>query len=342
MNKNIKKNEYRLFLKSLKERIHSAQYEALKVVNKELINLYWDIGKMIVEQQEKESWGKSVVENIANDLQLDFPGLRGFSAANLWRMRTLYIEYKNHKILAPLVREISWTKNIVIFEKCKDDLEREFYIKTTKKFGWSKNVLIHQIENQSYEKYLTNQTNFDKALPEKYKNQAKLTVKDEYTFDFLELSEEHTEHELETALVNNVRKFLIEMGGHFTFIGNQYRLEVDNEEYFIDLLLFHRKLKCLVAVELKIGKFIPEYAGKMQFYLSVLNDKVKLEDENASIGIIICKEKNRLIVDYALKDTKQPIGIAEYKITNRLPKDLKEYLPSTSEIKNKIKQLDLI
>lgn len=147
MNKNIKKNEYRLFLKSLKERIHSAQYEALKVVNKELINLYWDIGKMIVEQQEKESWGKSVVENIANDLQLDFPGLRGFSAANLWRMRTLYIEYKNHKILAPLVREISWTKNIVIFEKCKDDLEREFYIKTTKKFGWSKNVLIHQIEN---------------------------------------------------------------------------------------------------------------------------------------------------------------------------------------------------
>jgi predicted nuclease of restriction endonuclease-like (RecB) superfamily len=297
---------------------------------------------MIVEQQEKHSWGKAIVDNVADDLQKDFPGMSGFSSRNLWYMRNFYLNYKDNEILQPLVAEISWTKNIVIFEKCKDDLEREFYIKMTKKFGWSKNVLIHQIENQSYEKYLTNQTNFDKALPEQYKNQAKLTVKDEYTFDFLELSKEHTEHELETALVNNVRKFLIEMGGHFTFIGNQYRLEVDNEEYFIDLLLFHRKLKCLVAVELKIGKFIPEYAGKMQFYLSVLNDKVKLEDENASIGIIICKEKNRLIVDYALKDTKQPIGIAEYKITNRLPKDLKQYLPSTSEIKDKIKQLDLI
>jgi predicted nuclease of restriction endonuclease-like (RecB) superfamily len=342
MKKEIKSNEYKLFIKSLKERIHSAQYEALKAVNKELINLYWDIGKMIVEQQEKHSWGKAIVDNIADDLQKDFPGMSGYSSRNLWYMRNFYLNYKDNEFLQPMVAEISWTKNIVIFEKCKDDLEREFYIKMTKKFGWSKNVLIHQIENQSYEKYLTNQTNFDKTLPEKYKNQAKLAVKDEYTFDFLELLEEHTEHELETALINNVRKFLIEMGGYFSFIGNQYRLEVDEEEYFIDLLLFHRKLKCLVAVELKIGKFIPEYAGKMQFYLSVLNDKVKLEDENPSIGIIICKEKNRLIVDYALKDTKQPIGIAEYKITNRLPKDLKKYLPTASEIKDKIKQLDLL
>jgi len=342
MKANIKTSEYKLFLKSLKERIYSAQYEALKVVNKELINLYWDIGKMIVEQQEKNSWGKAVVDNIAEDLQKDFPGISGYSSRNLWYMRNFYLNYKDNDILQPMVAEISWTKNIVIFEKCKDALEREFYIKMTKKFGWSKNVLIHQIENQSYEKYLTNQTNFNKTLPEKYKDQAKLAVKDEYTFNFLELSKEHSEYELETTLVNNVRKFLIEMGGYFTFIGNQYRLEVEDEEYFIDLLLFHRKLKCLVAVELKIGKFIPEYVGKMQFYLSVLNDKVKLEDENPSIGIIICKEKNRLIVDYALKDTKQPIGIAEYKITNRLPKDLKKYLPTTNEIKDKIKELDLM
>lgn len=342
MKENIKTNEYKLFLKNLKDRIHSAQYEALNVVNKELINLYWDIGKMIVEQQEKERWGKSVVENIALDLQFDLPGLKGFSIANLWRMRSFYIEYKNHKNLAPMVREISWTKNIVIFEKCKDDLEREFYIKMTNKFGWSKNVLIHQIENKSYEKYLINQTDFQETLPSKYKNQAKRAVKDEYTFDFLELSEEHSESELEKNLVNNFRNFLTEMGGYFTFIGNQYRLEIEGEEYFIELILFHRKLKCLVAVELKVSKFIPEYAGKMQFYLSVLNDKGKLEDENPSIGIIICKEKNRLIVDYALKNTKQPIGIAEYKITNRLPKDLKKYLPTTSEIKDKIKQLDLI
>ncbi len=196
MKNEIKLYEYKQFITKLKKRIHSAQYEALRAVNKELINLYWDIGKMIVEQQDKHSWGKAIVENISKDIQSDFTGLKGFSAANLWRMRTFYIAYKNKKILAPLVREISWTKNVVIFEKCKDDLEREFYIKMTKKFGWSKNVLIHQIENQSYEKYLTNQTNFYKALPAKYKNQAKLAVKDEYTFDFLELLEEHTKHEL--------------------------------------------------------------------------------------------------------------------------------------------------
>ncbi|HED07067.1 MAG TPA: DUF1016 domain-containing protein [Ignavibacteria bacterium] len=339
--KDISTKGYQSFIKNLKQRIRSAQYEALKVVNKELINLYWDIGKMIVKQQEKFGWGKSIVENIASDLQKEYTGISGFSAANLWRMRTFYLEYRNIQDLAPMVREISWTKNIVILEKCKDTCQREFYIKMTKKFGWTKNVLIHQIENQSYEKYLTNQTNFDKTLPAKYKSQAKLAVKDEYTFDFLELMDEHSEKELEKSLVNNIRKFLIEMGGYFTFIGNQYRLEVAGEEYFIDLLLYHRKLKCLVAVELKIGKFIPEYAGKMQFYLSVLNDKIKLEDENPSIGIIICKEKNRLIVDYALKDTSQPIGVAEYKITKRLPKAFKGFLPSTSELKNKFKELNL-
>jgi len=342
MGKIITTNEYKNFIIVLKERIHAAQYEALKVVNRELINLYWDIGKMIVEQQEKNSWGKAIVDNIAEDLQKDLPGITGYSSRNLWYMRNFYLNYKDDKILQPLVAEISWTKNIVIFEKCKDALEREFYIKMTKKFGWTKNVLIHQIENQSYEKYLTNQTNFDKTLPAKYKNQANLAIKDEYTFGLLELSEEHSERELEIALVNNIRKFLTEMGGYFTFIGNQYKLEIEDEEFFIDILLFHRKLKCLVAVELKIGKFIPEYAGKMQFYLSALNDNVKLEDENPSIGIIICKEKNRLVVDYALKDTKQPIGVAEYKITNRLPKNLKEFLPTTSEIKDKIKELDFM
>ena len=296
---------------------------------------------MIVKQQEKFRWGKSIVDNIAEDLQKEFPGVSGFSSRNLWYMRNLYITFKDDQILQPLVAEISWTKNLVIMDRCKDRLEQEFYIKMTKKFGWTKNVLIHQIENQSYEKYLTSQTNFDKTLPAKYKSQAKLAVKDEYTFDFLELMDEHSEKELEKSLVNNIRKFLIEMGGYFTFIGNQYRLKVAGEEYFIDLLLYHRKLKCLVAVELKIGKFIPEYAGKMQFYLSVLNDKIKLEDENPSIGIIICKEKNRLIVDYALKDTSQPIGVAEYEITKRLPKALKGLLPSTSELENKFKELDL-
>jgi predicted nuclease of restriction endonuclease-like (RecB) superfamily len=218
------------------------------------------------------------VENLAKDLQNEFPGIQGFSVGNLWRMRAFYLQYQSNEKLAPLVREISWSKNIVILEKCKDDSEREFYIRMTKKFGWTKNVLINQIENKAYEQYILNQTNFDKALPEKYSYQAKLAVKDEYTFDFLELGEEHSEKELEFALINKIRHFLTEMGGYFCFIANQYRIEIDDNEFFIDLLLYHRKLKCLVAIELKIGDFLPEYAGKMQFYLSALDDKVKLED----------------------------------------------------------------
>lgn len=246
------------------------------------------------------------------------------------------MHYKDNKKLAPLVQEIGWSKNIIIMEKCNDNLEREFYIKMTKKFGWTKNVLIHQIENQSYEKYLLNQTNFDKALPEKYKHQAKLAVKDEYTFDFLELGDEHCERELEIEILNNIRKFLIEMGGYFAFIGNQYRIEVEGEEFFLDLLLYHRKLQCLVAVELKIGKFKPAYAGQMQFYLSALNDKVKLEEENPSIGIIICKSKVRTVVEYALKDVSKPIGVSTYKISKELPKEIKKYLPSPKEIEKRL------
>src|SRR3972149_1547901 len=212
--------------------------------------------------------------------------------------------------LAPVVREISWTKNVIIMERSKDDIRREFYIRATKKFGWTKDVLINQLEAGAFERYMTNQTNFDKVVPRKYRHQAKLAVKDEYSFDFLELGEEHSEKELERALLENVRKFLIEMGGYFTFVGNQYRMEIDGQEFFIDLMLYHRQLRCLVAIELKIGAFKPEYAGKMQFYLSVLNDIAKLPDENPSIGIILCKDKSRTIVEYALKDTKKPIGVA--------------------------------
>lgn len=332
---------YKNFLLQVKERISEAQYQALKNVNKELITLYWDLGKMIVEKQATTSWGKSIVEQLSIDLRKEFPGITGFSSRNLWYMRNFYFTYKENLILQPLVAEISWVKNLVVLDKCKDDLEREFYIRMTKKFGWSKNVLIHQIENQSYEKYLLNQTNFDKTVPEKNKHQAKLAVKDEYTFDFLELGEEHSEKELETEMVNNIRNFLTEMGGYFAFIGNQYKIEVEEEEFFLDLLLYHRKLKALVAVELKIGEFKPEYAGKMQFYLSVLNDKVKLEGENPSIGIILCKDKKRLIVEYALKDLSQPIGVATYKITKSLPKEFKNLLPSPKEIAGIITEIEI-
>jgi len=250
----IPTNEYGNLLQDVKQRIRSAQYEALRAVNKELISLYWDIGKMIVDRQKKHGWGKSIVENLAKDLQLEFPGVQGYSERNIWYMRNFFVEYENKPNLQPMVAEIGWTHNIIIMAKCKDDLEREFYIRMTKKFGWTKNVLIHQIENQSYEKTLLGQTNFNKVLPEKIKNQAKLAVKDEYTFDFLELGEEHREMELERALIAKVNKFLVEMGGAFAFMGNQFRLEIEGEEFFIDILLYHRRLKCLVAIELKVRK----------------------------------------------------------------------------------------
>jgi predicted nuclease of restriction endonuclease-like (RecB) superfamily len=231
------------------------------------------MGRDIAERQG-ESWGQSIVPLLSAELQKEFPGVNGFLERNLWLMTQFYNEYHNVEFLQPLVAEISRTKHIAILTKCKDNQERRFYILAAKKFGWSKNILIHQIENKTYEKYLLGQTNFDETLPEAVKKQAVLAVKDEYTFDFIDMANEHSERRLESALVNNARSFLLEMVSQFTFIGNQFKLSIDDKEYFIDLLLYHRELRCLVAIELKIGEFQPEHKGKMKFYLSLLNDVV--------------------------------------------------------------------
>lgn len=333
-------NWYSSFLADIKSRIQSAQYEALRAVNKELVLLYWDLGRLIVERQKEAGWGKAVVERLARDLQGEFPGVRGFSDQNLWRMRRFYEAYTGNEKLSPLVIEISWSHNLVILDSCKDDLEREFYIRMTKKHGWSKNVLIHQIEAGAYANTLTSQTNFDETLPLEIKDRAKLTVKDEYTFGFLSLADEHDERELEAAILSRVEPFLREMGGAFAFVGSQYRLEVSGTEYFIDLLLYHRKLKCLVAIELKVGKFIPEYVGKMQFYLSALDDLDKEENENPSIGIIICKSKNRTIVEYTLRDARRPIGVSTYRVLTDVPEDLKGLLPAPEQIAKLLNEVD--
>jgi len=326
------------FVTEVKAKIQQARLTALKAVNHQLIDLNWTIGQLIVERQEKHGWGKSVVEKLSKELQMEFPNTTGYSAGNLWRMRHFYLSYQAKENLAPLVREIGWSHNIIIFEKCKDDLQREFYLKMTKKYGWTKAVLLHQISNQSYEKYLLNQTSFDQTLPAHLKGQAKLAVKDEYTFDFLELSNEHSEYELEQAILTKIRAFLIEMGGDFAFLGNQYRLKVGQKDYSVDLLLFHRRLRCLVAIDLKIGEFEPEHKGKMEFYLSVLNDTKKLSEENDAIGIIICKTKDSTVVEYALKNAAHPIGVATYTITANLPNDYVGLLPSPEEIRDKLLQ----
>jgi len=324
-------HHYGALLAEIKTRVHAAQYAAFKSANKELISLYWDIGRLIAARQRGDTWGKAVVEKLSKDLQKEFPGVRGFSSQNLWRMRQFYCQYSKNEKLSPLVREIAWTQNILILMNCKTDLEREFYLRATRRFGWSKAVLTHHIEGRSYHKYLANQTNFDAAVPEKVRAQAKLAVKDEYTFDFLELGEEHSERELEGALIAKVGRFLAEMGGVFTFAGSQYRLEVDGQEYFIDILLYHRHLKCLVAVELKVGEFMPEYIGKMQFYLAALDSVIKTPDENPSIGIVICKSKRRTIVEYSLRESRKPIGVSTYRVLKALPAELKGQLPSPEQ-----------
>lgn len=332
----IVSSEYLDFRNEITSRIRSAQYEALKAVNKEMIALYWEIGKRITEQQAALGWGKSVVENLSRDIQKEFPGIKGFGVSNMWDMARFYAEYQSDEILQPLVGEISWSKHIVILTKCKETQQRQFYILATKKYGWTKDVLINKIEAKSYENYLLGQSNFDLTLPETIKNQAMLALKDEYTFDLVGLSEEHSEYELEQALVKNIRAFLMEFGPDFSFVGNQYRIEVDGREYFIDLLLYNRRLQAMIAIELKIGEFQPEYRGKMEFYLNVLNDTVRLPHENPAIGIIICKSKSRMIVEYALKSSTMPIGVATYSLSPELPEAYKELLPTSEEIANKI------
>lgn len=327
---------YRQLVTDAVNRVRQGQIKALKAVNQEQIQLYWDLGKMIVERQELYKWGKSVVENLATDLQKEFQGMMGMSAANLWRMRAFYLAYYQNIILAPLVREIGWSHNFIIFEKCKDETERLFYINQVKNFGWSKNVLIHKIGLQTYQKVILSQQNFDKTLPDSINKQAALAVKDEYTFDFLELADEHSEYELEQALINDIRKFLIEMGGDFSFIGNQFVIDLEGKDYKIDILLYHRGIQSLIAIDLKIDEFKPEYAGKMNFYLSLLNNKIKKPYENSSIGIIICKSKSRTTVDFALQDVNKPIGVATYSLTKTLPNELKDFFPSNEELIKKI------
>lgn len=328
---------YQPLVDDIKDLINKKQYQVLKLMNAETINLYWEIGDEIYRQQQEKGWGKSIVQVLSNELQKEFPGAKGYSAANLWRMRNFYLTYCESEKLAPLVREISWSNNIIIMEKCKDDLQREFYIQMVKRYGWTKRILSNFIENQTYEKYLLNQTNFDLTLPEERKIQAKLAIKDEYTFDFAELSPEYSEHELEMQLINHIREFLIEMGGDFAFIGNQYHLLVGSRDLYIDLLLFHRRLRSLVAIELKIGEFEAEYAGKMQLYLTALDEQTKLPDENPSIGIIICKSKDKTFVEYALKRSNAPIGVATYQLSTSLPDNMKELLPDPEEIIKKLK-----
>jgi len=318
---------YTPFFDEIKNKIRAAQYAAMREVNIQLIQLYWEIGRSISEKQ-KLGWGKSVVESLSVYLKNEFPKTKGFSSTNLWLMTQFYQSYCDEVNLQPLVGEISWSKHAVILAKIKDRELRRYYITSTRNLNWTKAQLIREIENETHLKILNSQNSFLDHSKEKL-----ITLKDKYLFDFLELDINHSERDLEKGLLNNVQKFLLEMGNQFSFIGSQFKIQLEGNEYFIDLVLFHRTLQCLVAIELKVGEFIPEYKGKMEFYLALLNDKVRLPHENDSVGIIICKSKNRTVVEYSLKKSNYPIGVSSYSTSKELPEEFSAQLPTLEAIK---------
>jgi predicted nuclease of restriction endonuclease-like (RecB) superfamily len=328
------------FVEEVKNLIRAAQYRALQTVNQEQIALYWEIGRLIIERQQKHSWGNSIVENLANELQETFPNSKGYSSRNLWRMKSLFEEYNGSElILPPMVAEIAWSHNIIILEKCKNQHQRFFYIKMTKNHNWSKTALTSAITGQLWENTLLNQQNFEATMPSDQAELAAAVIRDEYSFDFLNLSEPYSEAQLEQAILSNIRDFMASMGGDFTFLGNQFVVQVEGDFYKLDILLFHRTLQCLVAIDLKIDDFKPEYAGKMNFYLSALNTLHRKPHEKPSIGIIICKSKKRTIVEFALQDMTKPIGVATYTFSETLPKELSQFFPSSAEFVERLDKL---
>lgn len=308
----LSKSDYQSFLGNLKEEITAARQKVYQIVNRQLVEMYWLLGKRIYEKIELSYWGEGVIEAISRDLQLAFPDMRGFSTQNLWRMKQCYETYKNHEKLSPLVRELSWTHNAIILHHTQTIEEKEFYLKTCIHEHWSRRELERQIDSSLFERFMLSKKT-DKLVPHSKENNALAYFKDEYVFDFLGLKEDFSEKDLRKAVIANLKDFFLEFGRYFTLVGDEYRVNVSGEDYFIDLLFYHRALKCFVAVDLKAGKFKPEYAGKMQFYLSVLDEKEKLGNENPSVGLILCKSKNDEVVRIAVSKLASPMKVAAYK-----------------------------
>lgn len=333
-------NVYINFFKNIKNKIIDSQRKAVIAVNTEIIMLYWEIGNLILEKQGSYGWGSKIIDNLAMDLKGAFPEIKGFSSRNLKYMRKLADEYRDIEFVQQVVAQISWSHNIILMDKVADIEIRKWYIQKSIENGWSRNILLNQISYNLYERQaLENKiTNFDKTLVDPQSELATQTLKDPYVFDFLTLSEDAKEKDLEAQLVKHITKFLLELGSGFAFVGNQYHLEIGGDDYYIDLLFYHLKLRCYVVIELKTGKFKPEYAGKLNFYLSAVDDLLKTENDNPSIGIILCKEKNKLIAEYALKDMTKPIGVSEYKILQNIPEELKSSLPTVEEIEEELEK----
>lgn len=308
--------------------IKKSRSKAIKAVNTELIELYWNIGKYINHRVESEQWGMAVVDELANYLQLNDPSLKGFSNKNLWRMKQFYQEYKDHPNLSTLLREISWSHNLAIFSRCKTIEEKEFYLKITKQENYSFRELERQISSGLFERTILGNVKLSTTLREIHPKIIN-TIRDSYIFDFLNLSEPHNESDLQNGLIKQMKNFILELGRDFLFVGEEYKVQVGNSDFYIDLLFYHRALQCLVAFELKADKFKPEHLGQINFYLEALDRDVKKENENASIGILLCKDKDSEVVEYALSRSLSPTMVAEYKM----------HLPDKKVLQQKIHEL---
>ncbi|MCF2498173.1 PDDEXK nuclease domain-containing protein [Dyadobacter chenhuakuii] len=329
-------NQYPQILAELKSTIRQSRLKASLSVNAEMLMLYWQIGKTIIEQQQAASWGAKIIDQLASDLRNEFPDMQGLSPRNLKYMRQFATAYPDPTFVQAALAQITWYHHITLLTKVKEPEERHFYIQETATQGWSRDVMVAQIETGYFRRKGHALTNFNKTLPGAMSDLAKYITKDPYVFDFLSLADEHNEKDLEDALTDHITKFLLELGAGFAYVGRQYLLEVGEQDFFIDLLFYHVKLHAFVVIELKRGKFMPEYAGKLNFYLSVIDDKLKSELDQPSIGILICQSKDQVVAEYALKDITKPIGISSYKLTDSIPENLKGKLPTIEEIEKEL------
>ncbi|MEI6090038.1 MAG: PDDEXK nuclease domain-containing protein [bacterium] len=374
----IQNQEYRQWFKELKDNIRQSQIKASISVNTELVLMYWDLGKQIVEKQENTKWGSGFIDQLSKDLKSEFPNMSGFSDKNLRYCRAFYVFYRNapirqqvvaelgkntnsqqvaaklypnvveqdvpklenHNNVLELVGKIPWGHHILILQKIKNASEALFYVKQTIKNSWSRAILQMNIETDLYTRQGKAITNFEITLPKPQSDLANALIKDPYDFDFLELRQDYNERELENALTENITKFLLELGAGFAFVGKQYHLQVSTKDYYIDLLFYHLKLRSYVVIELKAVDFEPEFAGKLNFYLSAVDDLLRHQDDNPSIGIIICKSKDKIEAEYALRDINKPIGISKYELTKLFPKEFKGSLPTIAEIESELSLME--
>lgn len=344
---------YRTFLSDLKDRVTTSRLAAARSVNRELVRLYWHIGESIVRKQKEHGWGDAVVERLSKDLMRAFPDMRGFSPQNLWRMRQFHLDHthaaflkafaegpqklsgkKLSQAVRELVEQIPWGHYANVLHHVETPAERAYYLRATAAFGWSRNVLLHQWKNDAYDRARKARKlhNFHSTLPKHLSDLAEQTLKSSYNIEFIGAKQALSERKLEERLITRVQQFILELGYGFCFIGRQYRLVLVDNEYFIDLLFYHRFLKCLVAIDLKVGSFKPEHSGKMDFYLNVLNDKERSKGDNPSIGIILCGKKDDVVVEYSLRGSSNPIGVADYRMSTSLPRKLHGLLPSAHEL----------